>query len=138
MELVSFLLPLIGALWWPFCRILAMLSASPVIGDGAVPVTVTVSSYAVRRGARLIGTNDDATYPTPTGPIPGGGAILASVEGGIVGMAILAGRRLGRPVTLRLALTRIGEPASARIARRKGGGLVADWLTRRGGSSTVL
>ena len=35
--------------------------------------------HAVRNGARLIGTNDDATYPTPDGPIPGGGAILAAV-----------------------------------------------------------
>lgn len=35
---------------------------------------------AVRNGARLIGTNDDATYPTPQGPIPGGGAILAAVS----------------------------------------------------------
>jgi ribonucleotide monophosphatase NagD (HAD superfamily) len=34
---------------------------------------------AVRRGARLIGTNDDATYPTPDGPLPGGGSILAAV-----------------------------------------------------------
>ncbi len=34
---------------------------------------------AVRGGARLIGTNDDVTYPTPDGPIPGGGALLASV-----------------------------------------------------------
>jgi 4-nitrophenyl phosphatase len=34
---------------------------------------------AVTRGARLIGTNDDATYPTPQGPIPGGGALLAAV-----------------------------------------------------------
>jgi 4-nitrophenyl phosphatase len=34
---------------------------------------------AVRNGARLIGTNDDVTYPTPDGPIPGGGAILAAV-----------------------------------------------------------
>ena len=34
---------------------------------------------AVWRGARLIGTNDDATYPTPEGPIPGGGALLAAV-----------------------------------------------------------
>ena len=38
-----------------------------------------VASRAVRNGARLIGTNDDATYPTPDGPIPGGGAILASI-----------------------------------------------------------
>lgn len=37
------------------------------------------AAAAVRHGARLIGTNDDATYPTPTGPIPGGGAILAAV-----------------------------------------------------------
>jgi len=34
---------------------------------------------AVRGGARLIGTNADTTYPTPEGPIPGGGALLASV-----------------------------------------------------------
>ena len=34
---------------------------------------------AVRQGARLIGTNDDATYPTPDGPIPGGGSLLAAV-----------------------------------------------------------
>jgi HAD superfamily hydrolase (TIGR01450 family) len=38
-----------------------------------------VASASVRAGARLIGTNDDATYPTLDGPIPGGGAILASV-----------------------------------------------------------
>jgi HAD superfamily hydrolase (TIGR01450 family) len=38
-----------------------------------------VAAAAVRRGARLLATNDDATYPTPAGPIPGGGAILAAV-----------------------------------------------------------
>lgn len=38
-----------------------------------------IASAAVRQGARLIATNDDATYPTPEGEIPGGGAILASV-----------------------------------------------------------
>lgn len=34
---------------------------------------------AVHAGARLIGTNDDPTYPTPDGPIPGGGAIVAAI-----------------------------------------------------------
>ena len=34
---------------------------------------------AIRGGARLIGTNDDTTYPTPDGPIPGGGSLLAAV-----------------------------------------------------------
>jgi HAD superfamily hydrolase (TIGR01450 family) len=38
-----------------------------------------VAAAAVRGGARLVATNDDATYPTPDGPIPGGGAIVASV-----------------------------------------------------------
>lgn len=38
-----------------------------------------VAVRAVQRGARLLATNDDPTYPTPEGPIPGGGAILASI-----------------------------------------------------------
>lgn len=37
------------------------------------------AGVAVLAGARLVGTNDDATYPTPHGEIPGGGAILAAV-----------------------------------------------------------
>lgn len=36
-------------------------------------------SAAVRDGARLIGTNEDPTYPTPTGTVPGAGALLAAV-----------------------------------------------------------
>jgi HAD superfamily hydrolase (TIGR01450 family) len=38
-----------------------------------------IAARAVRRGARLVGSNADATYPTPDGPLPGAGAILASV-----------------------------------------------------------
>jgi HAD superfamily hydrolase (TIGR01450 family) len=37
------------------------------------------AARAVRRGARLLGTNDDATFPTPDGPVPGAGALLAAV-----------------------------------------------------------
>ena len=40
---------------------------------------LTAAFDAVHGGARLIGTNDDATYPTPEGPLPGGGSILAAV-----------------------------------------------------------
>ena len=39
-EVVNLLLPLIGALWWPFCRIMAMLSTAPVIGEASVPLPV--------------------------------------------------------------------------------------------------
>jgi len=64
-----------------------------VAGDGDAAVDAVVVGFnrqfdyealrwaagAVLGGARLIGTNDDATYPTPSGPIPGGGSILAAV-----------------------------------------------------------
>ncbi|HUZ19501.1 MAG TPA: HAD-IIA family hydrolase [Acidimicrobiales bacterium] len=34
---------------------------------------------AVLGGARLIGTNEDATFPSPSGPLPGAGSVLAAV-----------------------------------------------------------
>lgn len=40
MEVAGLLLPLLGALWWPFCRIMALLSTAPVIGEGLVPLPV--------------------------------------------------------------------------------------------------
>ncbi len=62
-------------------------------GDGAVPDAVVVgltmafdydqlkaASVAIRRGARFVATNDDATYPTPDGPIPGSGSLVAAVR----------------------------------------------------------
>jgi HAD superfamily hydrolase (TIGR01450 family) len=50
------------------------------------------ASVAVMRGARLVATNDDATYPTPDGPIPGGGAILASIVRATGADPIVAGK----------------------------------------------
>ena len=51
-----------------------------------------VASGAVRAGARLIGTNDDATFPTANGLIPGGGSLLAAIStaGGV--SPIVAGK----------------------------------------------
>jgi glycerol 3-phosphatase-2 len=60
------------------------------------------AATAVRAGARLLATNDDATYPTPEGPIPGGGAILA-------GIATASGRAplvAGKPYEPMAALVR--------------------------------
>lgn len=43
MEVLLGQLPaLLSALWWPFCRIFAMFSASPVLGENMVPVTPRV------------------------------------------------------------------------------------------------
>src|SRR5215213_6055229 len=40
---------------------------------------LTTACRAVWAGARLVATNDDATYPATDGLLPGGGAILAAV-----------------------------------------------------------
>lgn len=41
-QVITQLLPTLTALWWPFCRILAMLTAGPVIGEALTPVTVRI------------------------------------------------------------------------------------------------
>ena len=51
-----------------------------------------IASAAIRRGARLLATNDDPTYPTPDGPVPGGGAILASIVTASGVAPIIAGK----------------------------------------------
>lgn len=38
-----------------------------------------IASTAVREGARFVATNDDATYPTASGLVPGNGAIVAGI-----------------------------------------------------------
>lgn len=38
------------------------------------------AARAVRGGARFVATNTDATYPTASGLLPGGGAMVAAVE----------------------------------------------------------
>jgi 4-nitrophenyl phosphatase len=75
-----------------------------VVADGACDAVVVgfhrdfdyermrVAATAVINGARLIGTNDDATYPTPDGPIPGGGAILAAVATASGAVPLIAGK----------------------------------------------
>lgn len=47
---------------------------------------------AVRNGAQLIGSNADPNYPTPHGPIPGGGSILAAVEKATGQRAVVTGK----------------------------------------------
>ena len=103
---------------------LASRGAIPVVNDAepAAPIDAVVVGFhrnfdyerlrraatAVRRGARLIATNDDPTYPTPDGPIPGGGSLLAAVTTASGADPVIAGKpyapmaatvldRLGRP-----------------------------------------
>jgi len=49
---------------------------------------------AVRRGAELVGTTRDPTFPMPDGPWPGSGAVLAAVE---AAAGTRAARLTGKP-----------------------------------------
>ncbi len=53
---------------------------------------LTQALTAVRGGARLIGSNSDPQYPTPNGPIPGGGSILAAIEKASETHAVVTGK----------------------------------------------
>lgn len=41
---------------------------------------LALANGAIRRGCRYIATNTDVTYPTPQGPVPGAGSIVAAVS----------------------------------------------------------
>ncbi len=66
-----------------------------------------VASTAVRDGARLLASNDDATYPTPHGPIPGAGSILAGIERASGERATIAGKPY--PAICTLVRDRLGK-----------------------------
>ena len=53
------------------------------------------ANRAVRAGARFIATNDDATYPTPDGPLPGAGTIVAAVARASSVEPVIAGKPHG-------------------------------------------
>jgi HAD superfamily hydrolase (TIGR01450 family) len=66
-----------------------------VVGSGDEPAAVVVgrslrldfdelaaASAAIRGGARFVATNTDATFPTPHGPEPGAGALVAYLQVG--------------------------------------------------------
>ena len=50
------------------------------------------ATLAVRAGARLVATNSDATYPTPRGLYPGGGALVAALERATDAVAEVCGK----------------------------------------------
>ena len=53
---------------------------------------LTAAMRAVRAGAKLVATNDDATYPDNDGLLPGTGALLAAVERASGVEAVVAGK----------------------------------------------
>lgn len=99
---------------------------------------LTAATRAIVGGARLIGTNDDSTYPTPDGPLPGGGALLSAVRYATGADAVVAGKPYGPAAELVAANVghvslMVGDRPSTdgRFARRLGTrfGLVRSGVT---------
>jgi len=63
---------------------------------------------ALRSGARFIAANEDATFPTPKGPLPGAGAMVGALRG----MGFAPDVVIGKPsaIAFRIALARLEVP----------------------------
>jgi glycerol 3-phosphatase-2 len=57
---------------------------------------LAAAATAIREGARFVATNTDATFPTPDGPVPGAGAIVAFLQVAAGAPPVVAGKP-GRP-----------------------------------------
>lgn len=87
MELAGHLLPMLNALWWPFCRILALLSAAPVIGDAMTPLPVRVLLALVLAFVLLPLTGTDPGID-PFSLLGVVASIEQAVIGGVLGLAL--------------------------------------------------
>jgi len=87
LEVSHMLLPLIGALWWPFCRVMAMLSTAPVIGDAPVPLPVRVL-LSVVLAFLLLPITKSAAMPDPFSLAGVATMVEQAVIGGVIGFAL--------------------------------------------------
>ncbi|MCO5977056.1 flagellar biosynthetic protein FliR [Ideonella oryzae] len=75
---------LLTALWWPFCRSLAVLSMAPVLGEAMVPVTVRILLSLVL-GVILMPVAAQGAVPVDPFSLQG---LAATVEQAVIGLAI--------------------------------------------------
>jgi len=91
------------------------------------------AAAAIRRGARYIATNTDATFPTPHGPRPGAGAIVAAISTAAGRTPEVTGKP--HPPFLRHLRERLGPGSTWVVGDRPETDLA---LGRAGGWFTVL
>lgn len=74
---------LVTALWWPFCRVIAMLSATPILGEDMVPVTPRILLALVMAVVMM-------PLAQPVAPIDplSLAAVVATFEQGMIGFGI--------------------------------------------------
>lgn len=93
--------------------------------------SLAAAATAIHHGARLIGTNDDATFPSPAGALPGAGSLLAAVAtAGQVSPSVA-----GKPYapTIDLVREKVGDVAMVVGDRPSTDGLLARGLGTRFG-----
>lgn len=69
---------------------------------------LAAAARAIREGARFVATNTDATFPTPDGPEPGAGALIAYLQVGSGVDAEVAGKP--EKAMVELVRSRYGQP----------------------------
>jgi HAD superfamily hydrolase (TIGR01450 family) len=74
------------------------------------------AAQAAIRGAYMLGSNRDATFPMPDGPWPGSGAVVAAVETASGRTAAIVGKP--EPVLIQTALDRLGAGRALMIGDR--------------------
>ncbi|MEW5826547.1 MAG: HAD-IIA family hydrolase [Candidatus Bipolaricaulota bacterium] len=70
--------------------------------------TLDAALHAMLAGARFLATNEDATFPTSDGVVPGAGAIVGALRG--MGFAPHAVMGKPSPHALEIALRKLGRP----------------------------
>jgi len=93
--------------------------------------SLAAAATALHAGARLIGTNDDPTFPTPAGVLPGAGSVLAAVARAGEVKPTIAGKPY--PPTVGLVRERIGEVEIVVGDRASTDGMLARRLDARFG-----
>lgn len=54
--------------------------------------SLTVATRAVSQGARFVASNTDPIYPTPHGPLPGGGSLVSAIQTSTQVAPVIAGK----------------------------------------------
>jgi flagellar biosynthetic protein FliR len=81
------LLPLLTAIWWPFCRILAMFIGAPVLGEAVTPTTVRILIALVLSVLMLPLTSGVDWGPAAINPFSMAG-VVATIEQGLIGFVL--------------------------------------------------
>jgi flagellar biosynthetic protein FliR len=87
LDVVNLLLPMLGALWWPFCRSMAMLSTAPAIGDALVPLPVR-ALLSVALAFMLLPVTKGGALPDPFSLAGVATLCEQAVIGAVIGFAL--------------------------------------------------